>query len=317
MKTNARREIFLTRAFSEFLLTGLSICFFFMAGWSAHGAEPAASAETVRVGYWYLPGYHEETPSGDRSGYGYEYLQKIASHLGWSYEYIGYGKSWAELMEMLKMGEIDLLTSATKTPARQEQFDYSNNSIGMSYTILTVRAGDARFRPNDYANWNGMRVGMIQKSSRNAQFEAFAKEKGFRYETVIYPTYDLYEAALRDGSVDALLSPNLRETKGEWILERLNPDPIYIIVRKGDKARLDKINRALALLELNEPYLNAVLCQRYYVGDDTPTIFMTTRSSTRLGAIKPYSALCSARIRLHSPSDRMGKSGEFFATPRN
>lgn len=42
-----------------------------------------------------------------KSGYSYEYLQKLASYTGWKYEYV-YGE-WDELFEKLKDGEIDLM----------------------------------------------------------------------------------------------------------------------------------------------------------------------------------------------------------------
>ena len=36
----------------------------------------------------------------------YEYQQAVAAHTGWKYEYVE--GSWAELMSMLKNGQIDL-----------------------------------------------------------------------------------------------------------------------------------------------------------------------------------------------------------------
>ena len=65
----------------------------------------------------------KERTSDDRPkrGYGYEYLQKVASYTGWQYEYV-YG-TWDELYEKLVNGEIDLMASiAYSKEARIESF---------------------------------------------------------------------------------------------------------------------------------------------------------------------------------------------------
>lgn len=54
------------------------------------------------------------------------------------YEYIGYDKSWEDMQRMLLDGEIDMVTSARKTPDREELFDFSR-PIGTSNGILTIR----------------------------------------------------------------------------------------------------------------------------------------------------------------------------------
>ena len=68
----------------------------------------AQSAETVKVGYYFSNNFQEGMDDrSPKSGYSYEYLQKLASYTGWKYEYV-YGE-WDELFEKLKDGEIDLM----------------------------------------------------------------------------------------------------------------------------------------------------------------------------------------------------------------
>ena len=52
---------------------------------------------------------------GNRSGYGYDLLQQLYVYANWTYEYVGYDKSWEDMLGMLESGEIDLLTSVYKT----------------------------------------------------------------------------------------------------------------------------------------------------------------------------------------------------------
>ena len=57
---------------------------------------------------------------------------------------------------MLENGQIDLLTSAQKTPEREEKFAFSDKAIGSSSAILTVKSGDTRYAAGDYATYSGM-----------------------------------------------------------------------------------------------------------------------------------------------------------------
>nr|MBQ1577906.1 transporter substrate-binding domain-containing protein [Oscillospiraceae bacterium] len=72
----------------------------------------AACAETgpntVRVGYYENEVFQEGAEEGAvKTGYAYEYYQKLSEYTGWRYEYV-YG-SFSELYQMLLDGDIDLL----------------------------------------------------------------------------------------------------------------------------------------------------------------------------------------------------------------
>ena len=70
---------------------------------------PAAAMEnvkTVRVG-WYESPFNRMDEFGRRSGYAYEYQRKVAAYTGWKFEYVE--GNWADLLQMLADGEIDLL----------------------------------------------------------------------------------------------------------------------------------------------------------------------------------------------------------------
>lgn len=75
------------------IIAGL-FCFFLILVSFCPITAMAAEAEqkTVRVGY-YVNDFFQEGASEDdvKSGYGYEYLRKVAYYSGWKYEYV-YGK---------------------------------------------------------------------------------------------------------------------------------------------------------------------------------------------------------------------------------
>ena len=64
------------------------------------------SDHVIRVGA-FEETYNSVNEKGERSGYGYEYLQDIAGYAGWSYEYIT--SNWEDCFTQLENGEIDIL----------------------------------------------------------------------------------------------------------------------------------------------------------------------------------------------------------------
>ena len=131
---------------------------------TAFAAEPG----TIRVGYFAFPGYHEmsqEENGPQGSGYGFDFLQLLRRYTNLNYQYVGYEDSWQEMQQMLRDGQIDMVTSARKTSQREKEFAFSS-PIGTSYAELSVRSDDKRFMLNDYESFDGMTIGVLKANSR-------------------------------------------------------------------------------------------------------------------------------------------------------
>ena len=63
------------------------------------------SDHVIRVGS-FEETYNVVNEKGERSGYGYEYLQDIAGYAGWTYKYIT--SDWKNCFTQLENGEIDI-----------------------------------------------------------------------------------------------------------------------------------------------------------------------------------------------------------------
>ena len=141
----------------------------------------AAEPRTVRVGYFAFPGYHDTYQDETGlcgSGHGFDFLQLLRRYTNLNYRYVGCDNSWQEAQEMLRSGEIDIVTSARKTPEREAEFAFSS-PIGTSNAELCVRQEDSRFQLNDYGGFDGMTIGVLKGNSRNGDLVALAQEKGF------------------------------------------------------------------------------------------------------------------------------------------
>ena len=87
----------------------------------------AAGKKVVRVG-WFETAYNMTDENGRRSGYGYEYQQKVAAYTGWEYQYVT--ASWHQLFEMLQRGELDLLGDVSYKEDREESMLFSSLPMG-------------------------------------------------------------------------------------------------------------------------------------------------------------------------------------------
>ena len=133
----------------------------------------------VKVGFFARNGYHMENDDGTRSGYGYELLQLMARYSNLSYEYVGYHKTRNEALEMLRNGEIDILTSVHKTAeSLKEDFVFSEISIGNCNTMITVKAGNTDILAGRYETYEGICVGLINDGVHDVCFHEYAQEKG-------------------------------------------------------------------------------------------------------------------------------------------
>lgn len=263
MKSTARKK-------SAIRLCALSLCLSAIFTLMASPVLAVRDDKTVKVGFCAFDGYHVQDEEGARSGYGYELLQLMARYEDMSFEYVGYDKSWADMQEMLKNGEIDLLTSAIKTEASLADFDFSQRSTGNVSFMLTVKAGNTNIVSGKYDTYQGIVIGQLKGNDFNHKFAKFAEEKGFSYTVVEYETSGEQSEALQSGEVDAVLTISLRIQENQWMVESFGEEPVYAIVRKGDTRTLKMVNSALGQLDQEEPYWREDLWERHcghYEGD--------------------------------------------------
>lgn len=235
-----------------------------------------ATHETVRVGFFAFDGYHMIDDNGIRSGYGYDFLQLAARYLDINYDYIGYDKSWEDMQQMLLNGEIDLLTSAQKTPDRENDFAYSR-PIGTSCGIMTVSSSNTSIIAKDYTTYEGIRVGLLKNNSRNDDFAKLAAEKGFTYVPIYFDMADEMDDALLDGKIDAAVSSSLRRTAQERIVEEFATSNFYAIVRKDDTDLLNKINYAIDQMNAVEGDWENTLNNKYYTHLESKNLAFTNQ----------------------------------------
>lgn len=230
---------------------------------AASAAEYDASKEIVRVGFFALDGYHNIDEAGDYSGYGYDFLALANRYINVRYNFVGYENSREDMQKMLENGDIDLLTAVFKTPETEAKFDFSK-PIGRSSAILTIRSDNQSIIPQDYTTYNNIRIALLAGNKRNADLTEFAEDNGFSYQPVYFYNDSEMSEALRNGTVDAILTSDLRCAKNEKIIDHFANTDFYAIVKKGNTELLDKINYAIDQMNAVEGDWKNELRSRYF-----------------------------------------------------
>ena len=114
-------------------------------------AEPAQSSsednsKEVRIGYYYGDTAFQDGFGDDerKSGYAYEYYQRLAPYAGWDYTYRYLTRS--EAIEALRNGEVDIVAGINKTPQLEKEFLFSSADMGLDgnplYFAVNKNRGD-------------------------------------------------------------------------------------------------------------------------------------------------------------------------------
>lgn len=232
---------------NRYIIFFLSIFIFLAAGLRA---QETPNRE-VKAGVFHFDGFHNLNKEGGMEGYGIDLLNLISDYSRLNFNFIGYDKSWQDMQDMLRNGEIDIVASARKTPERERDFTFSL-PVGRNHTLLSKKLTNKKIKAGDYDSYNNIRIGVINGSSQNQYLEPFAKDKGFTYKLIEFELPEEMAKALQNGEVDAILSSNLRRPDNEITLDIIKSDNFYIIARHEDQDIIDEINYAIEQMYLNE-----------------------------------------------------------------
>lgn len=278
---------------------------------NAQQQQQNSDNRTVKAGVFNFDGYHMKDEDNNLVGYGIDFLKLVSQYSHLNFEFVGYEKSWDEMLTMLNNGEIDVVTSARKTTEREDKYAFSL-PIGRNSTVLSIQTNNSDLLTGDYSTYQNMRIGMVSGSSQNESLAQFAKEKGFSYIGKEYTDVEQMPKDLQDGKIDAILSSNLRRTENEKSLDVIETDYFYVIVRKEDTELLKEINYAIDQMNVNEGDWSNILYYKYYGMNLPSEISFTQREQayiqdviegrksitvTSMNDRKPYSYMENGELR--------------------
>ena len=223
-------------------------------------ATPAES-KIVRVGYFSSPNFQEGGADEHKRGAGYEYLQKIASLTGWTYEYVY--ASFGECLEMLENGEIDLMGDVSYTLDRSRRMRFSAYPQGSEeFWLFTNRKHEA-LAQRGYSALEGCRIGVNSGTYSEMLLGQWLETKRIHATIVPYADDQKLTQALSDGTVDAIVAPGLVMDSDAISITSIGGGDYYFAVTTKRIDLLSELNAALAEINTSDSNYSRNLVTQY------------------------------------------------------
>ena len=264
-------------------------------------AAPAESGpRVIRVGWYETPFNHKDT-LGHRTGYAYEYQRKIAAYTGWKYEYVE--GSWAELLQMLEDGRIDLLSDVSFTEERTEYMYFSNLPMGSEMYYLFVTPDNREISADDYSTLNGKKVGITKSSVQLGFFLEWEQARGIETELVeLTCSEEESMKMLTAGEIDAFVT---LDTYGDpdvnVPLWKIGASDFYFAVSRTRPDLVPELDQAMNRIQDENKYYNEQLSIKYlrnssanYYLSAEEQDWLAAHGPIRIGYQDNYLAFCAS-----------------------
>lgn len=225
----------------------------------------AKSKKVVRVG-WYESAYNSTDRFGHRSGYAYEYQQKIAAYTGWKYEYVE--GNWATLLEKLQKGEIDLLSDVSYTPERAKNMLFSTQPMGCEEYYILIDNANTAINPENITTLNGKKIGVNAGSIQQSIYERWAKENGIKAKLIEIDGQERdFAEYMLNGELDAVVSVSaIDHNLNNCIpVSVIGASDFYFVINKNRQDLKADLDNAMKQILHNNMYYNRLLYEKYMV----------------------------------------------------
>jgi signal transduction histidine kinase/ActR/RegA family two-component response regulator len=215
-----------------------------------------------------------------------EYLQALADYAKWDLEYVQ--STWADSFTKIQNGDIDLLLDVAKTAERAAYLDYSDEIMGTEMCYLVGKSGSGSYSYDDFAAFNGMKVGYLEGSAIIDYFTQYSQENNFTFVSQPFSTIAKTYEALSKGEIDAVAQSNYYAIPGSYLLlGKCKGGPIYAVTRKSEPSLIKELNQAMNLLFNYNPSFNLDLYDYYFTSVTSQNTALTNEEKTYLAADKP------------------------------
>ena len=264
------------------IMLSLAMAMTFMLPLTAHAQEPG---KTVRVG-WYESPFNTMDQFGRRSGYAYDYQQKIAAYTGWSYEYVE-----------------GLMSDVSYTDERAESMLFSSLRMGAEEYYIFISPDNEEINRDDLSTFNGKKVGVNKGSVQAGFFREWAEANSVHAE-LVEMTEDVDEslAMLNRGDIDMyVVLDGYLDASLALPIRKVGASDFFFAVNKSRPELLTELNAAMNRIQeenhnyqqqLYEKYLKA-FGYNYYLSTEEKN-WLSDHGPIRVGYQDGYQPFCAA-----------------------
>lgn len=243
----------------------------------------AEEQKKVRVGYYFSHNFQEGMDDDSpKSGYSYEYLQKLASYTGWKYEYV-YG-DWSELFEKLVNGDIDLMAGVAYSEDRTRLIGYPDSEMLNETFYIYKNEEDASIQSGDIKSYHGKTIGTVKSNQRmTAALEKWKSENHAGIEIAYYQDLTECAQAFNAGELDGFVSADnmVSSYAGITPVEKIGKQPYYLCVNKNRPDLLGELNIAISIVNEQDAVGIEELRSKYYT-ETTVSVFLSQQERSWL-----------------------------------
>lgn len=162
-----------------------------------------AAEKIVRIGL-FEDTYHKINEKGELTGYGYEYLQRIAGYSGWTLEYVD--ANWYNCFDKLQQGEIDILNGISYTEDRGRSMLFSTLPMAQERYFIYVDRRNPGISISDIKSLNGKTVGVMEGAIPEKVLNAWEADNHLHTIHTNITTAGDVLSNLAEGKIDCFVS---------------------------------------------------------------------------------------------------------------
>ncbi len=217
---------------------------------------------TVRIGV-FEETYNAVNEKGERSGYGYEYLQNIAGYSGWTYEYVT--SSWTDCFAQLENGEIDILGGISYTDERAENMLFSDLPMGEEKYYIYADASNTNLSAADINSFDGKNIGVLKDHIPEEVLNEWEKKYGLHLNHVNISSTEEILQKLENQEIDCFVS--LEESRWDEVsispVTYIGNSDIYFVINKNRPDIKNTLDSAMRRIRDDNPFYTDDLYKRY------------------------------------------------------
>ena len=231
--------------------------------------------------------YDKINGNGKRSGYGYEYLQKIAGYTGWKYEYVDC--TWENCFDKLKNDEMDIIEGISYTEERAEDMLFSGIPMGDERYCVYAKPGNTDISSSDTASFNGKKIGVLMDYLPEMVLNEWETKYNLHTQHVNVSNNEDALKKIADGKIDGFVS--LEDSRlggyGMAALTNIGSSKIYFAIGQSHSDLKTELDNAMRRITDDDPYYADELHKQFLSVDSV--YFLTGEEQKWLsehGAIK-------------------------------
>ena len=231
--------------------------------------------------------YDKINGNGKRSGYGYEYLQKIAGYTGWKYEYVDC--TWENCFDKLKNDELDMIEGISYTEERAENMLFSGIPMGDERYCVYAKPDHTDISSSDTASFNGKKIGVLKDYLPEMVLNEWETKYNLHTQHVNVSNNEDALKKIADGEIDGFVSLEDSRLGGYGLasLTNIGSSKIYFAIGQSHSDLKTELDNAMRRITDDDPYYADELHKQFLSVDSV--YFLTGEEQKWLsehGAIK-------------------------------